>query len=89
VTQYRAALARARTRDDAAAIADAGFNLATAQIRAGQPRDAMRTAQALRVELKRRGIVDPQFDLISAIALFRLHDFSASDRVSAGLTGSS
>jgi len=29
--QYRAALARARTRDDAAAIADAGFNLAAAQ----------------------------------------------------------
>ena len=87
VVQYRAALARARTRDDAAAIADAGFNLATAQIRAGQPRDAMRTAEELRVELKRRGIVDPQFDLVSAIALFRVHDLSASDRVAAGLTG--
>jgi hypothetical protein len=86
VAQYRAALARARTRDDAAAIADAGFNLATAQIRAGQPRDAMRTAQVLQVELKRRGMVDPQFDLISAIALFRLHDLSASDRVAEGLT---
>jgi hypothetical protein len=88
VPEYRAALARARTRDDAAAIADAGFNLATAQIRAGQPRDAMRTAQALQVELKRRGIVDPQFDLISAIALFRLHDLSASDQAAAELTAS-
>jgi hypothetical protein len=87
VVQYRAALARARTRDDAGAIADAGFNLATAQIRAGQPRDAMRTAKELQLELKRRGIVDPQFDLISAIALFRLHDLSASDRVAAELTG--
>jgi hypothetical protein len=88
VGEYRAALARARTRDDAAAIADAGFNLATAQIRAGQPRDAMRTAQALQVELKRRVIVDPQFDLISAIAMFRLHDLSASDQAAAELSAS-
>jgi hypothetical protein len=86
VVHYRAALARARTRDDAAAIADAGFNLATAQIRAGQPRDAMQTAQALRAELARRGVVDPEFDLVSAIALFRLHDLSAADRAAAALT---
>jgi hypothetical protein len=88
VGEYRAALARARTRDDAAAIADAGFNLATAQIRAGQPRDAMRSAQALQLELKRRVIVDPQFDLISAIAMFRLHDLSASDQAAAELSAS-
>jgi hypothetical protein len=86
VEQYRAALARARTRDDAAAIADAGFNLATAQIRAGQPRAAMKTARALRVELARRGIVEADFDLISATALFRLHDLSAADRMAATLT---
>jgi hypothetical protein len=86
-TQYRAALARARTRDDAAAIADAGFNLATAEMRVGQPCDAMRTAQDLRAELARRGIVDPDFDLISATALFRLGDLPAADLVAAGLTG--
>jgi hypothetical protein len=35
VAQYRSALTRARVRDDAGAIADAGFNLAAAEIRAG------------------------------------------------------
>jgi hypothetical protein len=85
-THYREALARARTRDDAGAIADAGFNLATAQLRADHPRDAMRTAQEVREELARRGIVDPGLDLISATALFRLNDLSAADRAAAGLT---
>jgi hypothetical protein len=84
--QYRAALARARTRDDAAAIADAGFNLATAELRAGQPRNAMRTATDLQAELSRRGLADPAFDLISATALFRLNDLAVADRVAAGLT---
>jgi tetratricopeptide (TPR) repeat protein len=85
--QYRAALARARTGDDAAAIADAGFNLATAELRAGRPRDAMRTAQELSAELARRGIIDPDFQLISATALFRLDDLTAADRAASGLTG--
>lgn len=85
--QYRAALARARVRDDAAAIADAGFNLATAELRAGRARDALRIAQDLQAELARRGIVDPAFDLISATALFRLGEFAAADRMAAGLTG--
>ena len=87
VTQYRAALARARTADDASAIADAGFNLATAELRAGRPRDALRTAKDLTEGLARRGIVDPDFELISATALFRLDDFAASARAANGLTG--
>jgi tetratricopeptide (TPR) repeat protein len=86
VEQYRAALARARTRDDAGAIADAGFNLATAQLRAGHPRDALNTARTVRTELGRRGNVDPGFDLISAVALFRLGDLPGADRIAAGLT---
>jgi hypothetical protein len=87
-TQYRDALARARTRDDAGAIADAGFNLATAQLRAGQPREAMQTAQEIQAELARRKIADPGLDLISATALFRLGDLPMADRVAAGLTTS-
>jgi hypothetical protein len=87
VTQYRSALARARTRDDAGAIADAGFNLATAELRAGRPSEAMRTAQELRAELGRRGVVDADFELISATALFRLNDLAAADKVLAELTG--
>jgi tetratricopeptide (TPR) repeat protein len=86
VAQYQAALARARVRDDAGAIADAGFNLATAQLRAGKPRDALSTASALRTELARRRIVDPAFDLISAVARFRLDDLAAADRIATGLT---
>lgn len=85
--QYRAALARARTSDDAAAIADAGFNLATAEMRAGRPRDAMRTAQELSAELRRRGITDPDFELISATALFRLDNLPVADRAASRLTG--
>jgi len=84
---YRAALTRARVRDDGAAIADAGFNLAAAELQAGRARDAMRTAEDLQAELARRGITDPAFDLISATAMFRLGDFADADRMAAGLTG--
>jgi tetratricopeptide (TPR) repeat protein len=83
--QYRAALRRARVRDDAAAIADAGFNLAAAELRAGRAQDAMRTAQELQAELARRGIADPDFDLITATALFRLGELPAADRMAAAL----
>jgi len=86
--QYRAALARARVRDDAAAIADAGFDLAAAELRAGQARDALATARELQAELARRDIADPAFDLVSATALFRLGELAAADEKAAGLTGS-
>jgi hypothetical protein len=86
--QYRAALARARARDDAAAIADAGFNLATAQLRSGQPQAALDSAHELQAELARRGKTDPAFELIAATALFRLNDLAASDAAAAGLAGS-
>jgi tetratricopeptide (TPR) repeat protein len=86
--EYRAALGQARTRDDVVAIADAGFNLATAELRGGQPRSALQTAQELREELARRHMVDRQFDLVSATAMFRLGDFSGAEQMAAGLTGS-
>jgi hypothetical protein len=70
-SQYRAALARARQRDDAAAIADAGFNLATAELRSGHPHAARRIAGEMQAELGRRGIHDPAFALVMATALFR------------------
>ena len=83
--QYRDALTRARTRDDATAIADAGFNLATAQLRANQLNEAMQTVRELQAELARRGVVDPGFDLISATALYRLNDLPAADQTAARL----
>ena len=82
--QYRAALARARQRDDAAAIDDAGFNLATAELRENRPKAAMATAQEIGAEIARRGVVDPALDLITATALFRLDKPDAADRVGSG-----
>ncbi len=84
--QYRAELAHARTRDDAAAIADAGFNLATAELTAGHPAQAMQTTTDLQSELGRRGIVDPDFNLVAATALFRMDDLPAADRTAAAVT---
>ena len=63
------------------------FNLATAQLRAGHPEQALHTATALRTELARRGRVDRDLDLVSATALFRLNRSADADRVAAGLTG--
>jgi hypothetical protein len=85
-TEYRVALARARERDDGAAIADAGFDLATAELRADRPREAMTTAGGLKAELARRGMVDPAFDLLLATAMFRLDDLADADRLAAGLS---
>jgi tetratricopeptide (TPR) repeat protein len=84
--QYRAALDRARVRDDASAIADAGFNLAAAQLRAGQVAAAMQTAKELQIELARRGIRDPAFELITATALYRQNDPRNADAAAAALT---
>ena len=86
VVQYRAALERARTRDDAAAIADAGFNLGVAELRAGHPQAAIATAQEVQNELARRGRSDPGLNLIVATALFRMDDLAAADRIASGLT---
>ena len=87
IEQYRAALSRARARDDAAAIADAGFNIATSELRAGKPKDAIQTAAALRAELALHGRVDLALDLVTATALFRLDDLAGADAAAAGLTG--
>jgi hypothetical protein len=86
VAQYRAALARAQTSDDATAIADAGFNLAVAELRAGHPQAAIVVAQGVQHELARRGRSDPGFDLITATALFRIGNLAEADRLAAGLT---
>lgn len=83
--QYRAALSRARERDDAAAIADAGFNLATAELRADKPQDAIRTCHSLQAELGRRGIADPAFDLVIATAHFRVGEYAMAERAASVL----
>ena len=87
VSQYRSALRRARERDDAAAIADAGFNLATAQLQNKQPADALQTAGNVRADLARRGRTDPGLDLVTATALYRLGRLADADLWASRLTG--
>lgn len=88
-TQYRAALTRARARDDAGAIADAGFNLAAAELRAGKSQAAMATAQEVEAELARRGHADHGFDLIIATALYRMGNLAGADRIASVLATNS
>jgi hypothetical protein len=72
VAQFRDALARARERDDAAAIADLGFNLAVAELQANEPDAALKTASETEAELTRRGIAPvATLQLAEAIALYR------------------
>jgi tetratricopeptide (TPR) repeat protein len=76
--QYRQALAHAYERDDADAIADLGFNLAVAQLRAGAVEDALRTMRQTRAELeRRRRPVLPELVLVEAAAAWRM---GAADR---------
>lgn len=73
IKQYRAALAVAYERDDAAAIGDVGYNLAVAQLRAGAAKDAAGTAREVRAELARRRQAPPaELILVQAAAAYRL-----------------
>jgi len=72
IKQYRAALALAYERDDAAAIGDVGYNLAVAQLRAGATTEAARTVREVRAELeRRRQAPPPELMLVQAAAAYR------------------
>ena len=82
VTHYRAALARARLRDDLPGITDAGTNLAVAELRANQPDQALADARATQLELARRGAADvPVLELVQATALYRSGQAAAADQM--------
>ncbi len=84
LAQYRAALARARARDDAAAIGDNGYNLAVVELRLDRPRDSLATAQTIRAELGRRGVTPfPALLLAEAAAQYRLGRRDAADALAA------
>ena len=75
IENYKAALVRAEIRDDPDAIADMGFNLAVAQLRAGLAADALATTRRVRSDLTRRGLAAmPVLDLAEATALYRIGD---------------
>lgn len=79
VRQYQLALSRAYERDDAEAIADTAYNLALAQMRAGDPKDALRTAREARAELDRRNVAIPaELALVQAAAAYRSGDPGAA-----------
>ena len=75
IRQFSVALARAYERDDAGAIADAAFNLALAQMRAGDPRAALVTVRSAEAELTRRRAPMPaELGLAEAAAAYRAGD---------------
>jgi hypothetical protein len=70
---YAAALARARERDDPAAVADAAVGQAAAALAAGEARAAFEVAREVREGLARRGLQAPAaLALAEATALYRL-----------------
>jgi hypothetical protein len=90
VTRYRAALTRARARDDTAAIADFGFDLTVAELRANQPAQALADSRALRADLARRGVASfPALDLVEATALYRTNAKADADQIAARVQRSS
>jgi hypothetical protein len=79
VRQYKVALSRAYERDDAGAIGDVAYNLALAQMKAGDPKGAVATTREARAELdRRRAAVPPELILVQAAAAYRSDDLSAA-----------
>ena len=79
VRQYKVALSRAYERDDAGAIGDVAYNLALAQMKAGDPKGAIATAREARGELvRRRAPVPPELILVQAAAAYRSGDLGGA-----------
>jgi tetratricopeptide (TPR) repeat protein len=80
VRQYKTALQRAYERDDAGAIADVSYNLALAQMRAGDAKAAIATVRDAQRDLERRHAAVPaELFLVLAAASYRSNDFAAAD----------
>lgn len=79
ITQFRKASELALMRDDGAATAEAGYNLAVAQLAADQPADAVATIQTARQAAMLRGQNgQAAFDLVEAAADYRLKQLPQS-----------
>src|SRR5258708_7733102 len=75
VREYKVALTRAYERDDAGAIADVAYNLALAQMKAGDSKAALATVRDARAELDRRHVQIPaELFLVEAAAAYRIGD---------------
>jgi hypothetical protein len=85
---YGTALSRARERDDAAAIADAGIGLAAAELARNRNAAALATAREVQAELLRRNAPVPDaLRLAEALALYRIGDLPGAERVTSAITG--
>jgi len=79
VRQYKVALARAYERDDTGAIADVAYNLALAQMKAGDPKAAMATVRTAETEFDRRRTPIPaELSLVKAAAAYRAGDLAGA-----------
>jgi hypothetical protein len=79
VKQYKVALSRAYERDDAAAIADVAYNLALAQMKAGDAKGALVTLRETRGALDRRQAPVPsELILVQAAASYRAGDLTGA-----------
>lgn len=81
VRQYTLALKRAYERDDSTAIGDTGYNLALAQMQAGDSKSALATVRDTRNELERRHAAIPtELVLVQAAAAYRTGDAVGADQ---------
>ncbi|MBS1103005.1 hypothetical protein JK202_08230 [Gluconobacter sp. Dm-62] len=73
--QYRTAMDRALMRDDAGAIHEAGFNLATVLLAEDEPQKALQSLRETEAALSLRNFSDTSdLAVIRAAALYRLYD---------------
>jgi hypothetical protein len=80
IRQYQIALQRAYERDDSGAISDISYNLALAQLKAGDAKAALATVKGTRIDLERRHTPVPaELFLVQAAAAYRSGDPVAAD----------
>jgi hypothetical protein len=88
VQAYSGSLERAYARDDVAAIAVAGQELAFSYLRDGKPKEAARAAARTREELARRDRpTRPALALVEATARYRLKETATAERLAREVTG--
>ncbi|MCG0997475.1 tetratricopeptide repeat protein [Acetobacter persici] len=85
ITQYRRAADLALLRDDGVAAAEAGYDLAVAQLAGDDPAAAVKTVQTTRQAAALRGqTAQPEFDLIEAAARYRLRQYPQAVTLASG-----
>ena len=88
VQAYSGSLERAYARDDVAAIAVAGQELAFSYLRDGKPKEAAQAASRTREELARRGRpARPALALVEATARYRLKETATAERLAREVAG--